>query len=160
MIWHGNKRFTAQAQPLFFHCGGNHFVSFTRANHMGQQGVVAVQDVGNGIALVGPQCDFRVHTEKLDVAAVVLTGADAVELSVVQAYQCLPTLLAVFVIDCIVNFGGPQVECVLQQMIAVDTFCAVSVRDADIIVALALVGNIPVIQVFIVTDSYFLFAVG
>lgn len=47
-------------------------------------------------------------------------------------------LLAVFVIDCIVNFGGPQVECVLQQMIAVDTFCAVSVRDADIIVALAL----------------------
>ena len=30
MIWHGNKRFTAQAQPLFFHCGGNHFVSFTR----------------------------------------------------------------------------------------------------------------------------------
>ena len=45
-------------------------------------------------------------------------------------------------------------------MIAVDTFCAVSVRDADIIVALALVGNIPVIQVFIVTDSYFLFAVG
>lgn len=45
-------------------------------------------------------------------------------------------------------------------MIAVDTFCAVGVRDADIIVALALVGNIPVIQVFIVTDSYFLFAVG
>ena len=69
-------------------------------------------------------------------------------------------LLAVFVIDCIVTFGGPQVECVLQQMIAVDTFCAVGVRDADIIVAQALVGNIPVIQVFIVTDSYFLFAVG
>ena len=34
----------------------------------------------NGIALVGPQRDFRVHAEKLDVAAVVLTGADAVEL--------------------------------------------------------------------------------
>ena len=72
----------------------------------------------------------------------------------------LMLLLAVFVIDCIVNFGGPQVECVLQQMIAVDTFCAVGVRDADIIVALALVGNIPIIQIFIVTDSYFLFAVG
>ena len=146
----------------------------------------------NGIALVGPQRDFRVHAEKLDVAAVVLTGADAVELFIVQRHQAFPAftvlenpvfksifyhpllglcffggraielmlLLAVFVIDCIVNFGGPQVECVLQQMIAVDTFCAVGVRDADIIVALALVGNIPVIQIFIVTDSYFLFAVG
>ena len=146
----------------------------------------------NGIALVGSQCDFRVHAEKLDMAAVVLTGADAVELFIVQRYQTFPAftvlenpvfksifyhpllglcffggrtiefmlLLAVFVIDCIVNFGGPQVERVLQQMIAVDTFCAVGVRDADIIVALALVGNIPVIQVFIVTDSYFLFAVG
>ena len=49
-----------------------------------------------------------------------------------SAYYPHMLLLAVFVIDCIVNFGGPLVECVLQQMIAVDTFCAVSVRDADI----------------------------
>ena len=192
MVWHGNKRFTAQAQPLFFHCGGNHFVSFTRANHMGQQGVVAVQDVGNGIALVRPQRDFRVHPEKLNVTSIIFARANTIKFFIVQRHQTftaltvlenpvfksifyhpllglcffggrtieLMLLLAVFVIDCIVNFGGSQVECVLQQMIAVDTFCAVGVRDADIIVALALVGNIPVIQIFIVTDSYFLFAVG
>ena len=32
----------------------------------------------------------RVHAEKLDVAAVVLTGADAVELFIVQRYQTFP----------------------------------------------------------------------
>ena len=42
-----------------------------------------VQNMCNGIALVGSQRDFRVHAEKLDVAAVVLTGADAVELFIV-----------------------------------------------------------------------------
>ena len=86
MVWHGNKRFTAQAQPLFFHCGGNHFVSFTRANHMGQQGVVAVQDVGNGIALVGPQCDFRVHAEKLNVTSIIFARANTIKFFIVQRY--------------------------------------------------------------------------
>ena len=86
MVWHGNKCFTAQAQPLFFHCGGNHFVSFTRANHMGQQGVVAVQDVGNGIALVRPQRDFRVHAEKLNVTSIIFARANTIKFFIVQRY--------------------------------------------------------------------------
>ena len=41
---------------------------------------------------MGPQCDFRVHAGKAQIAAVVFPRADAVEFAVVQAYQRLPTL--------------------------------------------------------------------
>ena len=59
---------------------------------MCQQYVVAVQHMGNGVALVGPQRNFRVHAGKAQIAAVVFPRADAVEFAVVQAYQRLPTL--------------------------------------------------------------------
>ena len=45
-----------------------------------------VQNMRNGIALVGPQRDFRVHAEKLDVAAVVLTRANTIKFFIVQRY--------------------------------------------------------------------------
>ena len=45
---------------------------------MGQQRVMAVEDMGDGVALVGPKLNFRVHAHKMDVAAIVFAGADGV----------------------------------------------------------------------------------
>ena len=35
--------------------------------------------MGDGVALVLPESDFRVHADKMDVASVILTGAGRVE---------------------------------------------------------------------------------
>ena len=92
MVGHYDQRFIAKTQTFFLHGTGDHLKRFPSSHLMCQQYVVAVQHMGNGIALVGPQRNFRVHAGKAQIAAVVFPWADAVEFAVVQAYQRLPTL--------------------------------------------------------------------
>ena len=47
---------------------------------MGKQGVTAVENVCNGINLMRPQRDLRIDSHEIQVAAVILAGANAVEL--------------------------------------------------------------------------------
>lgn len=92
MVGHYDQRFIAKTQALFLHGAGDHLERLASAHLVCQQYVVAVQHVGNGVALVWPQRNFRIHAGKAQIAAVILPRADAVEFAVVQAYQCLPTL--------------------------------------------------------------------
>ena len=92
MVGYYNQRFIAKTQTFFLHRAGDHLERLPSPNLMCQQYVVAVQHVGNGVALMGPQRNFRVHAGKTQVAAVVFPRADAVEFAVVQAYQRLPPL--------------------------------------------------------------------
>ena len=57
---------------------------------MGQQRVSAVQDMGDGVPLVGPQTNFRVHAGKSDMLAAVLPGPGGVEQNVVTLCQLPP----------------------------------------------------------------------
>ena len=59
---------------------------------MGQQGISAVEDVGNGVHLVGPQGDLRVHPFKVDVPPVILAGPQSIEGFVVNAAQPFPAV--------------------------------------------------------------------
>ena len=59
---------------------------------MGKQAVPAVKHPGNGILLVRAQLDFRCHTGKADMAAVIFTGFDAVEDLIVFLAQHFPAL--------------------------------------------------------------------
>jgi len=43
------------------------------------------------IFLMFPQLNFRIHTTESDMASVILTGADTVELVVIQPYQLFPS---------------------------------------------------------------------
>ena len=92
MVGHYDQCFIAKTQALLLHSAGDHLERFPSPHLVCQKYVVAVQHVGNGVALMGPQCDFRVHTGEAQIAAVILPRADAVEFAVVQAYQCLPSL--------------------------------------------------------------------
>ena len=92
MVGHYNQGLVAKTQTLLLHSAGDHLERLPSPHLVCQQYVVAVQHVGNGIALVWPQCDFRVHAGKVQIAAVVFPRADAVEFAVVQAYQRLPPL--------------------------------------------------------------------
>ena len=92
MVGHHNQGLIAKTQTLLLHSAGDHLERLPSPHLVCQQYVVAVQHMGNGVALMGPQCDFRVHAGKAQIAAVVFPRADAVEFAVVQAYQRLPTL--------------------------------------------------------------------
>ena len=92
MVGYYNQRFIAKTQTFFLHRAGDHLERFSSPYLMCQQYVVAVQHMGNGVTLVWPQRNFRVHAGEAQIAAVILPRADAVEFAVVQAYQRLPPL--------------------------------------------------------------------
>ena len=54
---------------------------------MRQQGIAAVQDTGDGVHLMGPEGDFRIHAHEPDMAAVVFPGTYAVESGIVERGQ-------------------------------------------------------------------------
>ena len=49
----------AKPKTFLFHRCSDHFVGFPGAHHVRQQRIAAVQDVRNGVFLVGAQRDFR-----------------------------------------------------------------------------------------------------
>ena len=88
VIGHHKQRFLAQPQPFCFHSGCRHFVGFARANFVCKQRITAIKHMSDGVALVLPEGDLRVHADKMDVASVILTGAGRVEQFVVLLHQC------------------------------------------------------------------------
>ena len=92
VVWHHKEGFLAQPQALGLHCGPHHFKGLARAHLVGQQRVSAVQHMGDGIFLMLPQGDGRVHAAENNVAAVILAGAGGVHFLVVLAHQRLPPL--------------------------------------------------------------------
>ena len=92
VVGHHNQRLGAKPQALHLHGGGHHLVGLARPHLVGQQGISAVQDVCDGVHLVGPQGDLRVHPLEPDMPPVILAGADAVEGFIVNTAQQLPAV--------------------------------------------------------------------
>ena len=92
MVRDHKKGFLAQPQAFGFHRSGHHLKGFTCAHLMGQQRVAAVQHMGDGVFLMLPQSDGRVHAAKDDMAAVILAWSGTVHFLIVLAHQCLPPL--------------------------------------------------------------------
>ena len=74
MVGHYEKAFLAQPQPFGFHGGCRHFVGFACANFVCKQRITAIKHMSDGVALVLSEGDLRVHTDKMDVGAIVLHG--------------------------------------------------------------------------------------
>ena len=49
----------AKPKTFLFHRRSDHFVGFSGAHHVRQQRIAAIQNVRNGVFLVGAQRDFR-----------------------------------------------------------------------------------------------------
>ena len=90
MVWHHEHTFLAQPQTLALHGGGDHLEGLARANFVSQQGITTVNHMGDGTQLMGPEADLRIHAHELQMASVVLSGADGVEALVVQGNQLIP----------------------------------------------------------------------
>ena len=79
MIGNHEQAFLAQTQAFCFHCGCSHFKSFARAYFVCKQSITAIKHMSNGIALMLPERDFRVHPHKMNVTSIVFAGSRGVE---------------------------------------------------------------------------------
>jgi len=87
MVGHYEQGFLAQPQPFGFHSRRCHFVGLARTNFVCKQRITAIKHMSNGVALVLPEGDLRVHAYEFDVASIVFTGSGAVEQLVVLLHQ-------------------------------------------------------------------------
>ena len=108
VVRHHIEGFLAQAQALALHAGGYHLVGLARPHHMGQQSVAAVEDMGDGVDLMGPQGDSRIDADKIQVASVVLPGPDGVKTLVVELAQPVPAALV---------FPNPVLKLLLDELL-------------------------------------------
>ena len=92
MVWHHKERFLAQAQTFGFHRSGHHLKGFACAYFVCQQGISAIQHMGDGAFLVFPQGNGRVHATKSDMTAIILAGTGRVHFFVILAHQSLASL--------------------------------------------------------------------
>ena len=83
VIGDNEQRFPAQPQPFGLHGSPHHFKRLARTNLVCQQRVPAVKYMGDGIPLMLPQGNLRVHTRKDNVTAVIFPWPDAVHVPVV-----------------------------------------------------------------------------
>ena len=95
VVRHYKEGFLAQTQTLTLHSGGHHFKGFARTYFVRQKRIAAIHHMGDGVQLMLPQGNGRVHAAKNNMAAVILAGAGGVHFLVVLAHQSL-TALRVF----------------------------------------------------------------
>ena len=108
VVWNHDHGLLAKPQALAFHDGRRHRVGLACADFVGQQRIAAIHHMGNGVFLVIPQRDLRVHACKNDMLAVILAGPDRVEKLVVLRHQLLPPIRV---------FPYPVPECVLNGLL-------------------------------------------
>ena len=87
MIRNDKHGFLAQSQPFCLHSRSGHLESLAGTHFVGQQRIAAVQHMSNGILLMFPQPDFRIHAAKADMRTIVLTGTSAVEQLVILFHK-------------------------------------------------------------------------
>ena len=90
MVGDDKHTLLAQPQALALHGRRHHFKGLACPHFVGKQSIAAIEDVGNGVLLVFPQLDLRVHAAKDDVAAVIFPGSCGIKLLVVLGHQALP----------------------------------------------------------------------
>ena len=73
MIRNDKHGFLAQSQPFCLHSRSGHLEGLAGTNFVGQQRIAAVQHMSNGILLMFPQPDLRIHAAKADMGTIVLT---------------------------------------------------------------------------------------
>ena len=90
MIRHHKQAFLTQPQPLALLSGGYHLERLPSPHRVCQQSVSAIEDVGNGIHLMGPERNFRIDSHKIQMASVIFPWPDTVESLIVERRQPLP----------------------------------------------------------------------
>ena len=145
VVGYADQGLGAKPKTFLFHRCSDHFIGFAGTYDVRQQRVAAVQNVRNGVFLVGAQRDFRRHTVEQDMAAIVFAGAQGVESFVVFLYQHLAAGRV---------FPYPILESILNLLLFHLGFLrGCSVQNANLIALHILFGvedaHIPQVQAFL-----------
>ena len=108
MVGNHKHGFAAKPQTPAFHGCGDHFKGFSAAYLVCQQRISTIQNMGDGIPLVFPQCDFRAHSAKIDMRTIVFSGTVRIVTLIVELNQGLPPLRV---------FPNPLPECVFNGLL-------------------------------------------
>ena len=108
VVRHNEQALLTQPQPLAFHGCGDHFKGLTSTHNVRQQRVAAVQDAGDSVHLVRAKRYLGIHARKADMASIVLAGAYAVELGIVERGQSVAAVRV---------FPYPVAESVLDRLL-------------------------------------------
>ena len=108
MVRHHDQTLLTEAQALALLCQRHHGKGFARTDHMAKQFISTVQPAGDGVELMLAQADLWVDPGQAQMAAVILTGTDRVELLVIQPRQPFPSGWV---------FPDPFLECLLDQFL-------------------------------------------
>ena len=108
MIRNDKHGFLAQSQPFCLHSRSGHLESLTGTHFVGQQRIAAVQHMSNGILLVFPQPDFRIHAAKADMRTIILTRTGTVEQLVILFHKFRAAIRV---------FPHPVLECILNGLL-------------------------------------------
>ena len=92
VVRHYKHTLIAKTKALTLLCCGYHCKGLACSNDVGKQGITAVHNPRNRIRLMLTELDFGVHSVILDMASVVLTWANTVELLIVELTQTFSTL--------------------------------------------------------------------
>ena len=93
VVRHYKQALLTKPQAFAFLCRRNHFKCLAGTYHMSKQGIAAVKNMGDGVDLMGSQCDFGIDTHKVQMLAVILTGTHRIELLVIQLAKPVTSFL-------------------------------------------------------------------
>ena len=92
VIGHDVQRLLDEPRLLHLHAGGGHGEGLAGADGMGQERIAAAHDAPDGVFLVRPQRDVRIHAGKVEVGAIEEAQAEVVVGVVVEAHQAFRAL--------------------------------------------------------------------
>ena len=89
VVRHNDQTLLAEAQALALLRQSHHCKGLTGTDHMAQKLVASVKAAGNRVELMPTKTDLRIDAGETQVAAVVFTGSNRVELLIVKPGQAL-----------------------------------------------------------------------
>ena len=87
VIWNNKQRFLAQSKSLAFHRRSCHFKGFSCTDFVCQKRISTIKHMSNGIFLMLPKCNIRVHAAKSDMRTIIFTRTSAVKQFIVFLHQ-------------------------------------------------------------------------
>ena len=92
VIGHHEHALIAESEALRFHGCRSHFKGLACADLVRQQRIAAIEHMGDGVSLMLPEHNVRVHTDEMNVLSIILTGTGGIKELVIASGQCLAPL--------------------------------------------------------------------
>lgn len=91
MVRNHIKTLLCQSQTLALHTGCDHLERLACTYTVCKQGIISIKDMCHRIFLMLHQLNFRIHSDKLNVTAIIFPWPDAVKPFIINFAECFPS---------------------------------------------------------------------